>query len=248
MSSKTQVSLTLLLLTTALGYSVANQVRHFSTGPERAVMVELYTSEGCSSCPRAEAWLNRFKDDPRLWKRVFPMAFHVDYWDRLGWPDRFARKEWSARQRSYGRLWRARSIYTPGFAVNGQEWRGFFKGDKLPQQTPSKPGKLTLSTQNQNEWRIEFENDSPTRERVAHLALLGFGEATDVARGENRGRRLNHEFVVLSLQTGQLKSTDTILRLEAPRPKLKRYAVVAWISQPDLPVPLQVTGGWLGTP
>ena len=61
-----------------------------SSGEKRVTLVELYTSEGCSSCPPAEAWMNQLQDDPRLWREIVPVAFHVDYWDYIGWPDRFA--------------------------------------------------------------------------------------------------------------------------------------------------------------
>src|SRR3954451_5035298 len=73
----------------------------FVSGSEQTALIELYTSEGCSSCPPAEAWLTQWKDDAGLWKRFVPIAFHVDYWDRLGWRDRFASKQWTERQTRY---------------------------------------------------------------------------------------------------------------------------------------------------
>ena len=69
--------------------SLAAETR-FESGPQQISLVELYTSEGCSSCPPAEAWLSRLKEEPGLWKNFVPIAFHVDYWDRLGWRDRFS--------------------------------------------------------------------------------------------------------------------------------------------------------------
>jgi len=98
------------------------------SGPARASLLELYTSEGCSSCPPAEAWLSRLRDDARLWKEIVPVAFHVDYWDNLGWKDRFASAAFTARQRDYAARWNSGSVYTPGFVLDGQEWRGWFTG------------------------------------------------------------------------------------------------------------------------
>jgi hypothetical protein len=72
----------------------------FGSGKTRGHLVELFTSEGCSSCPPADRWLSRLKRDSRLWKSVFPVAFHVDYWDYIGWPDRFAVPQYSALQRA----------------------------------------------------------------------------------------------------------------------------------------------------
>src|SRR5574339_14875 len=87
----------------------------FHSSTNRTALLELYTSEGCSSCPPAEAWLSRLKSDARLWKDFVPVAFHVDYWDYLGWRDPFGAAEYSERQRGYAAQWKSRSVYTPGF-------------------------------------------------------------------------------------------------------------------------------------
>ena len=95
----------------------------FESGPKKVQLLELFTSEGCSSCPPAEASLGRLVDDPRLWRQFVPVAFHVDYWDHLGWKDPFASPEWTTRQRAYAANWNADSVYTPAFVLNGREWR-----------------------------------------------------------------------------------------------------------------------------
>src|SRR6186713_3438579 len=96
---------------------------NFESGKTRTHVIELFTSEGCSSCPPAEAWLSKLKDEPRLWRDFVPLAFHVDYWDRLGWRDPFAARQWTARQYDYSSRWNSSSVYTPGFVLNGREWR-----------------------------------------------------------------------------------------------------------------------------
>ncbi|MDB4793761.1 DUF1223 domain-containing protein, partial [Methylacidiphilales bacterium] len=73
----------------------------FKSNIPTASLIELYSSEGCSSCPPAEAWVNDLKSAPELWKSIFPVVFHVDYWDGLGWPDRFSRADYTQRQRNY---------------------------------------------------------------------------------------------------------------------------------------------------
>src|SRR3954471_14035949 len=93
----------------------------FESKPAQTHLIELFTSEGCSSCPPAEAWLSKLKSDPGLWKAFVPLAFHVDYWDRLGWRDPFASKEWTARQYRYAANWKGESVYTPGFVLDGVE-------------------------------------------------------------------------------------------------------------------------------
>src|SRR6266576_6091859 len=87
--------------------------RVFESGPQKVHLLELFTSQGCSSCPPAEAWLSKLKGEPGLWKDFVPLAFHVDYWDRLGWRDPWANKSFSDRQRAYAKQWRSDSVYTP---------------------------------------------------------------------------------------------------------------------------------------
>ncbi|MBA3543366.1 MAG: DUF1223 domain-containing protein, partial [Chthoniobacterales bacterium] len=104
-----------LSLAAAIGCAaVTASALELESKPTKTHLLELYTSEGCSSCPPAEAGLSKLKDNPRLWQDFVPIAFHVDYWDRLGWRDPFASKEWTARQYEYSARWRSSSVYTPG--------------------------------------------------------------------------------------------------------------------------------------
>src|SRR2546430_7383511 len=132
-----------LLCAAALTSQAADRV--FESGPQKVHLLELFTSEGCSSCPPAEAWLSKLKSDPRLWKDFVPLAFHVDYWDRLGWRDPFAAKEWTARQYRYSATWKNESVYTPGFILDGREWTN----RSLPPPAAEKPGALKLLINNQ---------------------------------------------------------------------------------------------------
>lgn len=95
----------------------------FESTKEQTGLLELYTSEGCSSCPPADRWLARLKEHPDLWRSFIPMALHVDYWDYIGWQDRFASAAHSKRQRRYAQEKSLTTVYTPGFLYNGQEWR-----------------------------------------------------------------------------------------------------------------------------
>src|SRR5438034_11825938 len=87
----------------------------FESGETQSTLIELFTSEGCSSCPPAEKWLSVLKSNPDLWKKIIPVAFHVDYWDRLGSRDRLAKPEFTSRQPRYAAAWGGDSVYTPGF-------------------------------------------------------------------------------------------------------------------------------------
>ena len=216
----------------------------FESGPKRVQLLELFTSEGCSSCPPAEALLGRFVNDPRLWHEFVPVAFHVDYWDRLGWKDPFASAEWTRRQRLYAANWNAESVYTPAFVLNGREWRDA----SIPVVNNEAPGILRATMRGDNNVLVAFE---PAKEKTGdfevYLARLGFGIDSNVRAGENNGRRLRHDFVVLSLAHEKLGLDPQELHLPssgaASRPG--RTALAAWITNAGDIRPLQATGGWL---
>ena len=112
------------------------------SGAMAPTVVELYTSEGCSSCPPADRWLSTLKGQPG----VLALAFHVNYWDRLGWPDRFASAEATARQHELAQRAGSRNVYTPQVIANGRDWRFW---PKLPTAdaaaAAATPVSLTLS-------------------------------------------------------------------------------------------------------
>ena len=141
------------------------------SGPERVSLLEVYTSEGCSSCPPAESWLSGFKTDNRLWKEIVPIAFHVDYWDDLGWKDRFAKREYTARQRAYSLGWGTSSVYTPGFVLDGHEWKGWFDGNSLPAPSDRPSGRLEVKIENKKA-TINFSESSGAKEIEAHLVPM----------------------------------------------------------------------------
>jgi hypothetical protein len=217
----------------------------FESGPRQAVLLELYTSEGCNSCPPAEEYLNSFRTNPDLWKRYIPLAFHVDYWDYLGWKDRFARNEFSARQRTYGQWHRARTIYTPEFFANGQEWRRAW-GTTPPAQSTDDVGTLVINVNDTRLSAMFSPAEGVGDKLVLHVAILGTGLTTDIRRGENAGRRAHHEFVVL----GYGKAAGTGYRWNMPLPAAKtegasRLAIAAWITRADSPIPIQSAGSWM---
>ena len=109
----------LLLCCLSLGSAVAAPSCQASRSATAPTVVELYTSEGCSSCPPADKWLSTLKGKPD----VLALAFHVNYWDRLGWPDRFASAELTARQHELAQLAGSRQVYTPQVVANGRDWR-----------------------------------------------------------------------------------------------------------------------------
>lgn len=133
--------------------------------------VELYTSQGCSSCPPAEQWLSSFTQHSELWKTLFPLAFHVSYWNYIGWKDPYSKRAFSQRQYDHLNAKNTGQVYTPQFVINGKEWRGWFDrelGDVF-NQPPEKVGVLSVS--------IKAE---PTQENAKDTAEV---IATDAATG-----------------------------------------------------------------
>ncbi len=203
-----------------------------------AQLVELFTSEGCSSCPPADRYLSQLQSSPELWEGVIPVAFHVDYWDRLGWKDKFAHPSYSQRQRLYRAYGNIGSVYTPGFVVDGQEWRGFFQRKNLPTQSPIEGGKLSLK-RDDSRFTLHYDKQG---QYTAHLVLLAMDEHTQVQAGENRGRDLEHDFVVLNKY--QLNA-DTHWQFDNVSVPLNADAVAVWLTQGTDSQPVQTVAGVL---
>ena len=108
-----------------------------SSGPNRAVLLELYTSEGCSSCPPADQWISQIAAHGFSADRVIPLALHVDYWDYIGWQDKYAKSVFSARQRDQAALWRYSTVYTPQVMLNGQDFRSWSNGARFEETVPA---------------------------------------------------------------------------------------------------------------
>jgi hypothetical protein len=212
--------------------------RVFESGPQKTHLIELFTSQGCSSCPPAETWLSKLKSEPRLWKDFVPLAFHVDYWDRLGWRDPFAAKEWTTRQYQYSEAWKNESVYTPGFVLDGREWME----RSVPKLSSEKPGALKLSIVNGKIVAEFVSADGATEDVDLHVATLGFDLTTKITAGENRGRSLGQDFVVLSLTNQKMSGGKSDFAFS---PDSHAGAIAAWVSAPNQLEPIQAVGGWL---
>jgi hypothetical protein len=224
----------------------------FESAEAPANLIELFSSEGCSSCPPAEAWVSALKTRPDLWKNVVPVVFHVDYWDNLGWRDRFASLAFTDRQRRYAATRRIGSVYTPCFVANGLEWRGWFDHEPLPSPKSANVGKLRVTLRDHTHLDIVFTPAGAIpKSAQVEVALLGGGLASDVRSGENGGRRLLHDFVVLHLATAPLATEGNRLAATLSLPEktvAAPNALAAWITAGDGRAPIQATGGWLKTP
>jgi len=243
-----RICLFMSLIVACVAAAGAQTLRLESPGP-RVSLLELYTSEGCSSCPPADRWISTLRDDPRLWREVVPVAFHVDYWDYIGWKDRFASPVYGNRQRDYARNRHVSTVYTPGFVLAGREWRSWFTRPVLNVENTVTAGKLELIIDGQQA-RAAFTPSAPISGNLeVHVAILGFGLSSEVRAGENGGRTLEHDFVVLGYRNLATEKKDAMHTASFSLPALKvdaeRKAIAAWLSAPGDPSPVQAVGGWL---
>ena len=191
--------LLLLLSLLALSAQAAEPIV-VNSGERRTAVVELYTSEGCSSCPPADRWLARLVETPADELQVLALSFHVDYWNYLGWRDRFSSADYTSRQRQLGTNNRQHTIYTPEFFVDGKEARGSGNIlDKIQQanaEQPPLPLQLTVSRDAQG-LLLEVAADGSLDDPLHHRYLVFENElSSHVLRGENAGRKLGHQRVV----------------------------------------------------
>jgi len=235
-------------LLAAIGAGAVRADTEFQSGPHRVALVELYTSQGCSSCPPADQWLSSLKRRPGLWKSWVPLALHVDYWDYIGWQDPFAQPAFGQRQRIYEDEGSVNAVYTPGMMLDGKEWRGWARGE-LPESHDLNAGMLTVLVKKKYIQVTYVLNDPAIKQLDIHLAILGFDLKSQVTRGENRGRELLNDFIVLQLAEAPLNHAENQFTAVMPRfttgPVNTHLAIAAWIEQPSHQAPLQAAGGWL---
>jgi hypothetical protein len=199
----------LLVLAFALALGVdARAAQCRAESPRTTVaLVELYTSEGCDSCPPADRWLSSLGERGYAPDRVVPIALHVDYWDYIGWKDPYARQAFSARQRKMASLARAAIVYTPQVLLQGRDFRRWGTGafDQEVAKINAQPAKarisLLLERRRPGAFDIEaaaqLENAVPSAAMALYLGAYENKLVSEVKAGENRGKTLAHDYVVL---------------------------------------------------
>jgi len=210
-----------------------------SSGDKQTAVVELYTSEGCSSCPPADRWLSRLVKIPKGEIDVLALAFHVDYWDYLGWKDRFASADYTRRQRQLGANNLQHTIYTPEFFVNGMEVRGASNILEKIEQANAQPAPLVLElTVSREQTSLVVDLHSPgERDTIGqiHLRYLVYENdlSTDVKRGENSGETLKHQQVVRYMSKAESLQLDNRHRIAiSPEWNPERVGVAVLVTAP----------------
>jgi hypothetical protein len=195
-----------LFLSSAASTGAAQQCAAKSAATTTA-LVELYTSEGCDSCPPADRWLSSLGAKGYAPDKLVPIALHVDYWDYIGWKDPYARQAFSARQRRMAALARAAVVYTPQILLQGQDFRAW-QGSAFEQAVAkinARPARarlsLLLDTGNKDAFEVEAVAELleglPPSDLGLYLGAYENKLVSDVKAGENRGKLLPHDYVVL---------------------------------------------------
>lgn len=212
-----------------------------ASSPEhRVAFLELYTSEGCSSCPPADAWLSQLEPSDS----IVPLAMHVTYWDYIGWKDRFADAQYDNRQRDISRYNHASTIYTPQFVFNGKDYHGHnqFAADiaRVTSQPATVHLKLSAKLEQANA-EVTLSSDianSPVKDVVLYLALYEHNLTSVVKDGENEGRTLHHDYVVRKLYGPFIQSQPSLkqdfkqLVVLAPEWKTKDLNLAVFAQNP----------------
>jgi len=188
------------------------------TKAKAAVLVELFTSEGCSSCPSADRVLSQLEKQPNGEVEIITLALHVDYWNYLGWKDEFSSKQFSERQSGYADRFKLDSIYTPQMVVDGQTQ---FVGSNLDTANKAisdsaKNQKANIEISNSNDKLVVKVADAPTHDdSYVWLAIAEDDLKTNVRRGENGGKTLDHVSVVREMKLlGSFAAADKIFNSE----------------------------------
>jgi len=199
-------------------------------------VIELFTSEGCSSCPPADALLERFVGDAqRSGQPVYGLSFHVDYWDHLGWKDRYSSAASSQRQSRYARRLGLGSLYTPQMIVNGT--REFVGSNRAAADAAIRealanaaPARIRLSASVQgHEVAVKYAVEGAPAGAILEVAWVDAHAESAPSRGENQGRALRHANVVRDLRSAELNGAPAGT-IRVTRPQARDGAVIAWVQ------------------
>ena len=210
-----------------------------TSGAARVALLELYTSEGCSSCPPADRWVGQLKAQGFTADRVIPLALHVDYWDYIGWRDPYAHPGFASRQREMARLAGSGVVYTPQVMINGRDFRGWYSNGsfthelEVMKQAPARANiQLKLSKLAADRVETSVSVSGQKDNLVLYLALYENDLWSSVAAGENSGVKLHHDYVVREWR-GPLRVGDTPLQQTLPfKPswQIAKTGVVAFLQ------------------
>jgi hypothetical protein len=229
------------LLATAT-FAGERKLTFVSTQP--TTLIEVFTSEGCSSCPPADKWVAGIKKG--LWQEVVPVVFHVDYWNYLGWRDNFSQEKFSDHHYRYGKEWRTNSVATPTVARNGYAWDGWRIGIS-PQKTGKQNSRRIELLYEPDSRKLALSFDAEGKECLrANAAIMVRNFPSRITAGENKGLVLDHAFAAIDLVQFPLKSDGKSYAGDAAfsaKTDFSANAIAAWVTPCTSQVPLRAVGG-----
>lgn len=208
--------LIIILIMTFKGFADDHKLAHIKakSPSDSFVVVELFTSEGCWSCPPADELIAKLEKDNQN-KKLFIMAFHVDYWDHQGWKDRFSKAQFTERQRQYALWMNLNTLYTPQLVINGKKEMVGSETSKVlsgiqAAMLENHPANLLLKKEKSegNLIQVSYTSRSAARHSSILMALVQKRASSTVSAGENAGKSLDHVQIVRELQRGALKAKD----------------------------------------
>ncbi len=205
------------------------------TPSKKVVVLELFTSQGCSSCPPADALLAEYAEANN--EQIIPLSFHVDYWNRLGWTDPFSNATYSDRQQWYSAHLPRGSIYTPQLVVNGKmEAVGNNRTavSKLVQQELKEPAKGLITIDeikvSKNMINFHYTAELTTLDALINIALVQKEVITNIKAGENEGVRITNRNIVRSFITQPVSMEGVGIIIVPPTFKTAEYALVVYVQ------------------
>lgn len=220
------ISIFVIGLALAFNIIKKNPPKQISPNQTGFALIELFTSEGCSSCPPADALVAKIEKENEG-KSVYILAYHVDYWDRLGWKDTFSDAKFSARQNQYADWLKLKTIYTPQIVVNGsKEFVGSEEGTlrKSISTELLKPTKnilkISLSKSDQKNLYLNYQTNQKTDGYHLIVALVSPKASNKILWGENKGKTLSHVQIVRQFTTVDLSGkTDGFTKISLANTK-----------------------------
>ena len=228
----------------------AKDIKTVVSPDNRVVLLELYTSEGCSSCPPADRFLSDLKAAGISGEQLIPLAFHVTYWDYIGWKDQFAKKQYDERQRELAHKKKKSTVYTPQFVLSGDDYRSYatFSEDvnKLAKQKSTVSLVLTAhvlsARETTDKLQLSLKTDisaSKIQDVSFYLVIIENNLSSEVNDGENEGERLHHDYVVRQFlgpyfqsKPENQRSREQTIVLQ-PEWKREDLSVVAFAENPN---------------
>jgi hypothetical protein len=239
----TRLAIIVVLVTSLAAPARAATACHAASDAQTRPLVELYTSEGCDSCPPADRWFSSQFDAAGTSQHAIALAFHVDYWDRLGWVDRFADAKYTERQYQAMYANGASFVYTPQVLVQGRTLANLRTGVPAAIDAAARePARATITldaTPGGSEVVVRADarvNDaSRMRDAQLFVAYADSGLVSDVKAGENRGVRLEHDHVVRALRlagaAGRAGHWQASVTLPKPAEAGKHPMLVAFVQR-----------------